>query len=121
MNHRTYYPAIVGGWLVVFAVCAAAQTPATTTTEAPATGATSTPQQQQSAQTGAPAKAHHATKQHKAMHKEVHKEMHQARAKESNVSTAESEYRTALRRCVEGQAAQRDQCLDNAISRYGRS
>jgi hypothetical protein len=56
---------------------------------------------------------HHATKQHKAMH---------ARPRsEPTVSGEESAYRTALRHCVEGQAAQRDRCLDDAISRYGRS
>ena len=61
----------------------------------------------------APAKMHHAKKQHKAMHT--------ARANESNVSSEEGDYRMALKRCVEGQTAQRDQCLDDAISRYGRS
>jgi hypothetical protein len=58
------------------------------------------------------AKMHHA-KQHKAMHA--------ARASESNVGTEESQYRMALRHCVQGQPAQRDQCLDDAISRYGHS
>jgi len=119
MNAQTYFPTIVGGWLAVFAVCAAAQTPQTSATQPPPSATQPPPattpaaKEQQAAPTGAPAKAHHATKQHKAMH---------ARPQtEPTVSPGETQYRTALRRCVEGQAAQRDRCLDDAIARYGRS
>jgi len=117
MNAKRYYPTIVGGCLAVFAVCAAAQTPATSTAQPPAADAVPAPgatgtSAQQPATTAAPAKAHHAKKRSAT---------HAARASEPRVSSAETQYRMALRQCVEGQAARRDQCLDDAISRYGRS
>jgi hypothetical protein len=113
MNARTYYPTIVGSCLALFTACALAQAPAATSTETPAASTTGATEQQQAAPSSAPAKAHHAMKQHKAMH---------ARPRnEPTVSSGESEYRTALKRCVEGQGSQRERCLDDAISRYGRS
>jgi hypothetical protein len=33
----------------------------------------------------------------------------------------DSAYRAALRRCVTGPSAERDTCLDQAISRYGHA
>jgi len=121
MNIRKHYPPIVGTCFALFAACAVAQAPATTTgapSATPAPPAASTPAPARSAhtaktKTGATAKAQHAKKQHKTMHT--------AHAKEPNAKREDTEYRTALRRCVEGQTAQRDQCLQNAISRYGRS
>ncbi|HVN33756.1 MAG TPA: hypothetical protein VMU96_00720 [Casimicrobiaceae bacterium] len=62
--------------------------------------------------TGAHAKTHHAKTQ---------RATHAARASESKGSMHEDPYRTALRQCVQGQESRRDQCLDAAISRYGRS
>jgi len=118
MNAREYYPTIVGSCLAVFAACAFAQDAANgtaapaTTAAAPATGTTAASEQQPLTPTAAPAKMHHAKK---------HTAMHSARASESNSSPQEDAYRTALRQCVQGQETQRDQCLDDAISRFGRS
>jgi hypothetical protein len=139
MNSRTCYPTIAGSCLAVVAACVFAQAPAPSTTTAPststtgATGTTAESPSQQTTRTGVPAKTPHAKKQHQAKQHQAkqhqakqhqakqHQATHTARAKESSVSREDTQYRTALRRCVEGQAAQRDQCLSDAISRYGRS
>ena len=110
MNARRYYPAILGGCFAAFAACAFAQAPATS---APATGKSAADKSEPPAATSAaPVKAHHAKK---------HTGTQAARAAEPSVSPQEAQYRTALRQCVQGQAAQRDQCLDDAISRYGKA
>ena len=111
MNPRRYYPAILGSCLAAFAACAFAQAPATGAA-APATGTSAAATSESRPAATAPAKAHHATK---------HGGTRAVRANESNVSSAEAQYRMALRQCVEGQASQRDRCLDDAISRYGKS
>ena len=117
MNAQKFYPAIVGSCFAVFAACTGAQTPQASTappatsTAAPTNNSAAT-DQQQAAPSGTPAKAHHAKK---------HNAMHAAPRTRMSASSEETQYRTALRRCVEGQASQRDRCLDDAISRYGRS
>lgn len=125
MNAQRYYPTIVGSCLAMFAACVFAQAPATgtaapaantgapaTSAAPPATTAAGTSEQQPSTTTTAPAKMHHARK---------HAAMHSAHANQANTSPQDDAYRTALRQCVQGQESQRDQCLDDAISRYGRS
>jgi len=111
MNARRYYPVIVGSCVAMFAACAFAQAPAPSDTAPPpaSTGAT---EQQAPPSTGAPAKSHQM---------KMHKATHANRSSESMARTQDDPYRTALKQCVEGQASQRDQCLDDAISRYGRS
>jgi hypothetical protein len=111
MNPRTYYPAILGSCFAAFSACAFAQA---TNAAAPATGTSgaATSESHPAATTPTPAKAHHATK---------HRGTRAGRAGEPNVSSDEGQYRMALRQCVEGQASQRDRCLDDAISRYGKS
>ncbi len=110
MSSRDCFSAIIGGCFAVFAACASAQAPVASSSDA-TTGATdaSAPQQQVAAAT-----------QSKA-HPKKQKSTNAMRTSKAAVSPQESEYRTALRRCVEGQASQRDRCLDDAISRYGRS
>ena len=127
MSARNYYAVILASCVAFFAVDALAQTPSTSTapdatgatapassTTAPATNSAAATTQQQSAQAAAPAKktAHHARK---------HNAMHATHRSQTRVSSEESQYRTALRQCVEGQASQRDRCLDDAIAQYGRS
>jgi hypothetical protein len=111
MNARKYYPAIMGSCVAMFAACVFAQAPTPSdTAPPPATrGAT---EQQALPSTAAPAKTHQMKK---------HKATHATRSSESMARTQDDPYHTALRRCVEGQASQRDQCLDDAITRYGRS
>ena len=118
MSGSAYRFSIAGSCLAVFAACAFAQAPAPaagapspSTTAATAT--TSAQKAQPGTQKRAAAKTQHAKKQHNAMHT--------TRAKASNATPRESQYRTALRRCVEGVPARRDQCLNDAIARYGRS
>jgi hypothetical protein len=111
MSARKYYPTIAGSFVAVVAACAFAQAPAPSTTT-PAPAATGSAEQQPAAQASAPAKMHHAKK---------HKAMHSTRSGESMAGAGDAQYRTALRHCAEGQASQRDQCLDDAISRYGHS
>jgi len=111
MNSRHCYPTIVGSCIAAFAACVFAQAPATSAAVS-ASGAAQATEHPPAAQTSAPAKMHHAKK---------HKAMHSARTNESMANPQDAAYRTALRQCVEGQASQRDQCLDDAIARYGRS
>ncbi len=111
---------------------------------APATDSTGATDQQQSAQGAAPAKktatkaaktTANATKTAKTSakttkttktaktthHAKMQNVTHATERNQPPVSSQESQYRTALRQCVEGQASRRDQCLDDAIARYGRS
>lgn len=121
MNARKYYPAILGSLLAVLATGSAAQS----TPPAKSEAAT----QHEATTTSAPAKTHHAKAHHakSTQAKSTHhaKAHHAAQAgtehKTSAMNGRETPYQTALRRCVEGQAGQRDQCLDSAISRFGRS
>jgi hypothetical protein len=112
MSARKIHPIIAGSCFALFTAYSLAQAPAPGATDTPATSTMRLTEQTPAASTPAPGKMHHA-KQHKAMHA--------ARASESNVGTEESQYRMALRHCVLGEPARRDQCLDDAISRYGRS
>ena len=118
MDARKNCPTLVGGCLAVFAACVFAQAPATNTnapaasTAQPATSTTGTPEQRRTTPAAAPATTHHAMK---------HKTMHSAHANPSSGNMHEDPYRMALRQCVQGPEAQRDRCLDDAISRFGRS
>jgi hypothetical protein len=122
MNARKYCSAIVGSCLAVFAGGGLAQAPSASTA-APATSAAGTAtgssetNDQQGAPAVAPAKKMHGARKHGAMHSDA---MHSSRMVPP-VNSDEAQYRTALRQCVAGQASQRDQCLDDAIARYGRS
>ncbi len=60
---------------------------------------------------------HHSAMHHGAMHGSA---MHSNEMAEYSAGHAETAYRMALRQCVEGPLAQRDTCLDTAISHYGR-
>ena len=118
MTARRHSPTIIGSCFAVLAACALAQTPAPSaaapaaSTTPPTTSAPATSEKHPTPSTGGHAKTHHAT---------THRGTHTARANESKGSMREDAYRTALRQCVEGQESRRDQCLDDAISRYGRS
>lgn len=110
MNARKYYPAIVGSFVAMFAAYGFAQAPAPSDTAQPP-AMTGAAEQQAAPSTATPAKPHHMK----------HKAAHATRSSESMARAQDDPYHTALRHCVEGQASQRDQCLDDAISRYGRS
>jgi len=120
----------------------APSTSAPAATSAGATGTTDGTSSQQTGETGAKAKKtqhaknqakqhpakqqqakQHPAKQHQAKqhHTKHHQATHAPRTTETSVNSRDNPYRTALRRCVEGQSAQRDQCLNDAIARYGRS
>jgi hypothetical protein len=99
MNARAYHPTILGSFLALLVTGAAAQTGA-----APPSAA-SAPQHAAAPITP---KTHHVTHP---------RHEHSS----STVSGHDAAYRTALRRCVEGQAQQRESCLDDAIARFGRS
>ncbi|HEY1327433.1 MAG TPA: hypothetical protein VGI14_10875 [Casimicrobiaceae bacterium] len=47
--------------------------------------------------------------------------MRHGHAKTGASHEAESPYQAALKRCVEGPAGQRDNCIDQAIDQYSRS
>ena len=103
MNARTCYPLILGGCIALLTLGAGAQS---TQSNAPAAA----PSSDKAAATSAPAKMHHS-KGHPAAHGK----------RAAMASQSDTPYQAALRRCVEGQAQQRDSCLDDAISRYARS
>ena len=103
MNAKNYYPTLIGACLAVFAACAVVQAGAATSTDAST--------HDQATSKAAPAKTHHAKKQ----------QSNRAGGNEQAANSQDTPYRSALRRCVEGQAQQRDQCLNDAISRYGHS
>jgi hypothetical protein len=56
----------------------------------------------------------HATKPHKHS-------AHVSGSSTQTMSHSDSPYHAALKRCVEGPANQRDSCIDQAISQYGRT
>jgi len=61
----------------------------------------------------------HATRKHAMAH---HAKRHGSQASaNAEASGSDSAYKAALRQCVTGPAAQRDSCLDQAISRYARA
>jgi hypothetical protein len=139
MNARRYYPAVLASCVALFAIGAGAQTPSTSTaspatsatapassTAAPATSGSEATSEQQSAQGAVPAKkttkATKTTKTAKTTHHtKEHNATHATQRSQPPASSEESQYRTALRQCVQGQASRRNQCLDDAIARYGRS
>lgn len=100
MNARKYYPVILGSCLAILAASVGVPVNAAAQADTQATA------------TAAPAKSKHAKKQSTTQARRDHG---------MAASTRESPYQTALRRCVTGQAQQRDQCVDDAIARYGRS
>ena len=104
MNARTYYPAILGSFLALLVTGAVAQTGAA------APSAASAPQHAAAPITP---KAHHAKTHHVTHARHGHSA--------STVSGHDAAYRTALRHCVEGQAQQRESCLDDAIAQFGQS
>jgi len=105
MTKRKHWPTVIGCCLAVLALAGSPQ----------ASGATPStpPHASKAATTSAPAKSHKAKSQSAA----------RARSPQQTPVAAEKEtaYQTALRRCVTGQAQQRDPCLDDAIARYGHS
>jgi hypothetical protein len=60
-----------------------------------------------------------ATKAHRHMASAHHARGSTHTASASN--SEDSQYRSALRRCVEGPQSQRDSCIDRAISQYGKA
>jgi hypothetical protein len=56
----------------------------------------------------------HATKPHKHS-------AHVSGTSTQTMSHGDSPYQAALKRCVEGPANQRDSCIDQAITQYGRT
>lgn len=137
MHVRKLYPAILGSCLAVFTATVFAQAaPPPSSSSSPAAAAPSsapaagkrTAARHTKARHG---KAHHAKARHvKARHARAHHAMargarHASHASQMPMSSGayerETPYRSALKRCVEGQAQQRDACLNDAIARYGRS
>lgn len=116
------YPAGLGVCLALLALSAGAQT---TTGDAPhavaAPGTTANTGTAAGSAGGAPtapasnSHKHHTTAHHQAQGKQ------KPMAEESPGSVQDTAYGNALRHCVEGQAGQRDSCLDNAIARFGRA
>jgi len=63
---------------------------------------------------------HKHSRHHAASHNSSHTN-HKHVASATTGGDQETAYRAALKSCVEGPAAQRDNCLDDAIVRYGGS
>lgn len=109
MNPRRLHQALAIALLGAAATMASAQTGTTASKPAgapPANAAT------------APTDASAA---HTAMTGMRRKQADKAHAAPRRVASTESPYQAALKRCVEGPQAQRDSCIDQAISQYGRS
>lgn len=118
---------ILGVCVVMLALGAGAQTTRDNASQSTAVSATSAP-------TGTPSIAgagqppngttHKPHKQHKHQkHHTVHNRSHSHGATKAVASAAtdgETTYRAALRKCVEGPKARRDNCLNDAIARFGR-
>ena len=83
------------------------------------------PQGSAAATKPAPAKTGHSGRKsstHRATHAK-HSRMTQPRPQAESPAPppADSPYRTALRRCVEGPQGQRESCLDDVIARFNKS
>jgi hypothetical protein len=91
-----------------------AQQPAGTSSSRTSTAAASSATSSQPAQT----KARQGARKHTPAHRGMR---HDATMARDEAGGADSAYRAALRRCVTGPSAERDTCLDQAISRYGHA
>ena len=102
MNTRSLHHALAVALLLGATSMASAQTsPGATTTNA-ATTAASTPSDA--------GNRHHMRHAHARMHSHG-----------GSATAGETGYHAALKQCVEGAVDQRDRCIDQAISQYGRS
>jgi hypothetical protein len=70
------------------------------------------------ASASASAKADTGSKHAKSGMRHAHAKMH---AHERSAKAGDTPYHAALKQCVEGPSGQRDNCIDQAISQYGRS
>jgi hypothetical protein len=121
MNRHRLHLAILIALLGAFATGAGAQSTAGAMPASPESAATAAaksttglPMKPKTAGTHSGTRAHHASA-NKAKHA---KPVHHERA--MPVSAAESAYRTALRRCVAGPTAARDECLDQVVAQHAR-
>jgi len=122
MNRHRLHLAILIVLFGAFATGAGAQSAAGAMPASPESAATAAakgttgglPAKPNMAGTHAGTRAYHASAP-KAKHaKPAHHE------KAMSVSAAESAYRAALRRCVAGPTAARDECLDQAVAQHAR-
>ena len=118
MNLRNAYSVGLGVFLMLSALSAGGQTatgnPSQSATGQGGAAATNAPSSHSSAK---PKTAATSTHKHHATHPTTHSKHDQA----ATSGYHETAYRTALRSCVAGPAGQRERCLDDAITRYGRS
>ena len=118
MNRPFLTRPILGVCIAVMALAAQAQSPGaqpgSTPSQSGKSAAMNAGSPSSDAQTAPPAHMQRATPHRGST---GHKAMPEA----SNETSGDTAYRSALRSCVEGPAAQRDTCLDSAIARYGRS
>jgi len=92
-------------------------------TQATAAGSQSTTASGTPAASGGSSTTKPAAKKHHKHHASSHGSHAQQRSMgaASPMNTGQMGYQAALRQCVEGPAARRDGCLDDAIARYGRT
>jgi hypothetical protein len=118
MNTRIFTGSIFGACVLALAFgTGAAQATGTKTPEASnATAATNAT----SSNGESKATKHKHSQHHSASHNSSHVH-HKHTASAPMGSDQETAYKAALRSCVEGPAGQRDNCLNGAIARFGRS
>lgn len=112
MNRSIFLHAALASSLAAFALAAGAQT-----STGKDVGSTSTQYATRSDTAHARTKhtAHHAMIAHRGHHAR-----HHANPTSSN-ENVDTGYRAELRHCIEGPAAQKESCLDQAITRHERS
>lgn len=132
MRMRSLLSLCVASAVGFFAPISHGQAPASTTSASPP--ATATPSRASAATNAAqaakaPTAASASTQGEKApagLHSDKHAKAHIAKTAAHKGMTGpklsynqDTPYRMALKRCVEGPAAQRDRCIDDAITRFG--
>jgi hypothetical protein len=104
-----------------------AQIASAQSTAMPASPAASPSAAAPAAAASSPASANEPAKASTATHHKKHKTSHaktaakQPAMADSRMATGnDTPYRMALKQCVQGPAANKDSCIDNAIARFGR-
>lgn len=122
MKSRILYLPGVALSVTLLALCTVGQAATGDAAPAPtATSKTATAGAPTSAATEATAASSKSAHEHQATAHHTSHAKHRHMAAESPGGTQETEYRTALKRCVEGPVAHRDGCLDSTIAQFGRS
>jgi hypothetical protein len=129
--HTHHLPRVIlGVCVVMLALSAGAQTTTDNASQSTAASATSAPNKTPSIAGAGPTPngtthkhhKHHKHQKHQKHHAVSHNRSHShgaTMAMASAASNGETTYRAALRKCVEGQKARRDSCLNDAIAQFG--